>query len=108
MRSKALTVDRMESALDYRASTDDEYAERKTQVLRLEILCKRTRARAFLLQEGSVESRKAAAESYTDVIKADEDYVSAVMEFERLKASRETADILIDAFRTVEASRRKS
>ena len=42
------------------------------------------------------------------MIKADEDYVSAVMEFERLKASRETADILIDAFRTVEASRRKS
>jgi hypothetical protein len=98
----------MEDALDYRATTDDEYADKKTDVLRLEILCKRVRARAFLTQDGSVESRKAASEGHQDVIKADEDYVKATVEFERLKASRETADILIDAFRTVEASRRKS
>jgi len=98
----------MENALDYRATTDDEYADRKTDVLRLEILCKRVRARAFLEQTGSVESRKAAAEGHSDVIKADMEYVEATAAFERLKASRETADILIDAFRTVEASRRKT
>lgn len=98
----------MENALDYRATTDDAYAEKKTAVLRLEILCKRVRARAFLDQTGSVESRKAAAEGHSDVMKADEQYVEATLEFEVLKASRETADILIDAFRTVEASRRKT
>jgi hypothetical protein len=104
---KRLTQERMESALDYRATTDDQYADLKAHVLRCEIVCKRVRARVFVGEEGSVDARKAKAEGHGDVIGADEAYVEAVVMFERLKASRETADILIDAFRTVEASRRK-
>lgn len=105
---KRLTQDRMESALEYRATTDDIYAEMKANVLRFEILAKRVRARVFVTEEGSVDLRKAKAEGHGDVIDADECLCKAVTEFERLKASRETADILIDAFRTVEASRRKT
>jgi hypothetical protein len=98
----------MEAALDYRATTDDEYAERRADVLRTEILCKRVRARIFVIEEGSVEVRKAKAEAHGEVIGADDAYVTATLEYERLRASRGTADILIDAFRTVEASRRKT
>lgn len=105
---KRLTQERMEAALDYRAVSDDDYAELKADVLRCEILCKRVRARVFVAEEGSVEARKAKAEGHSEVIAADESYVTATLAFERLRASRETADILIDAFRTVEASRRKS
>jgi hypothetical protein len=97
----------MEAALNYRATSDDDYADLKASVLRAEILCKRVRARVFVGEEGSIDARKAKAEGHSDVIKADEDYVAATVAFERLRASRETADILIDAFRTVEASRRK-
>jgi hypothetical protein len=97
----------MEAALDFRATTDDDYADLKTAVLRCEIVCKRIRARVFVTEDGSVDARKAKAEGHPDVIAADTAYVSSVVDFERLKASRETADILIDAFRTVEASRRK-
>lgn len=97
----------MESALDFRASTDDEYAAKKTAVLRCEIFCKRVRARVFIGEDGSIDVRKSKAEGHKDVMAADELYVQATLEFEALKASRETADILIDAFRTVEASRRK-
>lgn len=107
MNDKALTLERMEAALDYRACCDDAYAELKADVLRCEILCKRVRARVFVAEEGSVDARKAKAEGHSDVIAADEAYVKATVEYERLRASRETADILIDAFRTVEASRRK-
>ena len=107
MIDKRLTQERMEAALDYRATSDDEYAELKTAVLRCEIACKRVRARVFVTEEGSVDLRKSKAEGHPDVIASDEAYISATVAFERLKASRETADILIDAFRTVEASRRK-
>lgn len=97
----------MESALEYRATSDDSYADLKTNVLRCEILCKRVRARVFVQGEGSVDLRKAKAEGDSEVIAADESLCQATVAFERLRASRETADILIDAFRTVEASRRK-
>jgi hypothetical protein len=98
----------MEDALEYRATTDDAYAELRAAVLRTEILCKRVRSRVFVAGEGSVEMRKAQAEGHQDVIAADDAYIEATLEYERLRASRATADILIDAFRTVEASRRKS
>lgn len=97
----------MEDALEYRATTDDEYADRKTDVLRCEILCKRVRARVFVGEEGAIELRKSKAEGHGDVIAADEAYIQATLAYERLRASRGTADILIEAFRTVEASRRK-
>lgn len=98
----------MEDALEFRATSDDEFAKLKTDVLRCEILCKRVRARIFVGEEGSVDARKAKAEGHSEVLAADENYVSAALAFERLRACRETADILIDAFRTVEASRRKT
>ena len=107
MNDKALTLSRMEDALDYRATSDDKYAVLKTNVLRCEILCKRVRARVFVSEEGGVEVRKAKAEGHSDVIAADEALVAATVAYERLRASRETADMLIEAFRTVEASRRK-
>lgn len=107
MNDKRLTLERMESALEYRATTDDAYADLKTDVLRCEIMCKRVRARVFVTEEGSVDLRKAKAEGHSEVIAADEAFCKATVSFEKLKASRETADILIDAFRTVEASRRK-
>lgn len=94
--------------MEYRATTDDEYAERKADVLRCEILCKRVRARVFVGEEGAIELRKAKAEGHGDVIAADDAYIAATVAYERLRAARGTADILIEAFRTVEASRRKT
>jgi hypothetical protein len=98
----------MEAAMDFLADTDDKFAEIKTLVARAEILCKRARARMFLTGEGSVEARKAAAEVHSEVCAADDTYIGALKEFETLKASRSRAEILIDVFRTLEASRRKS
>ena len=107
MSDKRLTLARMENALEYRATSDDEYAQSRADVLRCEILCKRVRARIFVTEEGAIELRKAKAEGHSEVIGADEAYIAATLAHERLRASRGTADILIEAFRTVEASRRK-
>lgn len=99
---------RMESALEFLAETDDAYAEAKTEVLRAEILTKRVRSRVFLVASGSVEARKAEAEGHQEVIEADENLCEATLAFEALKAKRSRAEILIDVYRTLEASRRKS
>jgi hypothetical protein len=98
----------MEAAMDFLAETDIRFAEAKTRLMQTEILCKRVRARVYITQEGGVEARKGAAEAHGDVIDADKDYVAATLDFETLKARRSRAEIVIDVWRTLEASRRKS
>lgn len=94
--------------MEFLANTDLPYAEAKTALLRNEILCKRVRARLFVSGEGSVEMRKAHAEGHSEVATADDALVAATLEFETLRARRQRAEILIDVYRTLEASRRKA
>jgi hypothetical protein len=106
--SDPITTERMESAMMFLAETDDSYALAKTDVLRAEILAKRARARIFMASEGNVESRKAAAEGHGEVTSADDELVRATLEYESLRAKRQRAELLIEVYRTVEASRRKT
>lgn len=94
--------------MEFLAETDEQFAEIKTLVARAEILCKRARARLFLTGEGSVEARKAAAEAHPEACAADDTYIEAMREFETLKARRSRAEILIDVWRSIEASRRRT
>lgn len=94
--------------MEFLAETDENYANLKTLVLRCEILAKRARSRIFLTGEGNVESRKAAAEVHGEVCAADDTYIEAMREFETLKARRCRAEILIDVWRSIEASRRRT
>lgn len=98
----------MENAMDFLAMSDEPYAAAKTEVLRDEILVKRVRARVFVTEEGPIEMRKAKAEGHADVIEADESLCRSTLTFETLRAKRQRAELLIDVFRTVEASRRKT
>lgn len=98
----------MEAAMEFLAGTDHPYAAAKALMLRSELIAKRTRARLFLTGEGSVEARKASAEASPEALAADDEYIDALKEFEALKAKRERAEIVIDVWRTLEASRRKT
>lgn len=76
---------------------------------RTEILRKRTRKRAFIgAPDGSVASKEAHAELHEDVIKADEEYVTAVIEFETLKSRQQVEAMAIDVWRTESANRRRN
>jgi hypothetical protein len=98
----------MEAAMEFLAETDDKFALAKADLLRTEILAKRVRARAFLEQTGSVESRKAAAEGHSEVIAVDDALVAATVTLEALKARRSRAEIVIDVWRSINASQRKT
>jgi hypothetical protein len=97
----------MENAMTYLAETDQAFADYKASLLRCEILCKRVRARVFITEDGSNELRKAKAEVNGEVEEADKYLVEATLYLESLKAKRSRAELLIDVFRTLEASRRK-
>ena len=97
----------MEAALEHLTQTDEDYALEKTELERATIRCKRVRARAFLMADGpNADARKAKAEVAPEVEQADDDYCKTMLAFEKLKASRERAEIVIRAFQTVEATRR--
>lgn len=108
MSDPIISEQRLEAALNYLADTDASYAQEKAELERAEIIRKRSRARVFLLADGNNEERKAKAEISPDVEKADDDYVDSVKAYESLKARRERADIVIQVYRTLEASRRKA
>jgi hypothetical protein len=98
----------MEAAMEFLAETDQPFAEAKTAVMRHEILCKRIRSRVFCFVEGGVEQRKAQAETHQEVIAADDEYIAAILAFETLRARRGRAEIVIDVWRSLNASQRKS
>lgn len=94
--------------MEFLAETDLPFAEAKTQVLRSEILAKRVRSRVFIAEDGSIELRKAKAEAHARVIEVDEGLIEATLRYEELKAKRQRAEILIEVWRSVNASQRKS
>ena len=93
--------------MEFLADTDDKFAHCKTEMLRSEILVERAKARVFIIAVGNVEERKAAAKVSGDVTEAEDTYIGWVKEFETLKAKRQRAEIVIDTWRSLEASRRK-
>jgi hypothetical protein len=103
-----ISRDKLESALLYLAETDEEYANEKAQVERSEILRKRVRARIFLAASGTVAERERTAEVSAEAERADDDYCTSMRLYETLRAKRQRAEIVIDVFRTLEASRRKA
>lgn len=98
----------MENSLNFLAQTDEAYAEGKMELERSEILRKRVRSRIFMTGSGTVAERQAQAECHQDAVEADSDYVLRVGAFETLKAKRQRAELVIEVFRTLEASRRKT
>lgn len=108
MNALDIDEDRVGKAMRYLAETDLTYAEAKAALESSEIARKRVRARVFLTSEGTVADRQAQAECDADAQSADGEYVESVRRFEELKARRQRAELLIDVWRSLEATRRKA
>lgn len=98
---------RLEKALTMLATTDEQIAELKGDVARKEYLCKLVRSKQFLVAEGSVEARKATAEVSEDVQAAEEILSGAIIDYEKLRAKRETESLLVDVWRSLNSARSK-
>ena len=102
-----ISEERLEKALSYLARSDESCAELKGEVCRKEYLCKLARSRGFLVASGSVEQRKAEAETSEDVQKAEDELAQAIVVFEKVKAKRQTEELICEVWRSVNANRRQ-
>jgi hypothetical protein len=101
-----ISDERCAKALHYLATTDEDAAELKTQVARMEYLVDLSRKKEFLIAEGNVEVRKALAEASENVKQAQENYLSALLSFEKIRAKRVTEALIVETWRTVSANQR--
>lgn len=93
--------------LSWLSSTDLKFAELKGELEMAEIRQKRARAAAYEGTDGTVAERNAEVELNENVQAADDAYVKARVEFEKLKAQRERAEMWWDTWRSLEATRRR-
>lgn len=101
-----VTRDRMEQAMDFLGESDEEVARLKVNMLRAEYVMKRKEAHAFLEMDGSVAERQAVAKLDKDVIAAYDAHADALEQYEIIAAKRKTEALIVEVFRTLEASRR--
>jgi hypothetical protein len=89
------------------AESDEQAAELKVQVERKDYLVDLVRKRLFVQAIGNIEERKAEAELSEEVQESHEEYLQAMLEWEKLKAKRTTEELVVEVWRSLEASRRQ-
>lgn len=104
-----ISREQVDAALLFIGETDEQYAEAKAEVERCELRCKRARAFAYTATDSTakVDDRKAKVEENERVITNETLRLDAFVAYEKLKAKRETQFLLIEVFRTLEATRRR-
>lgn len=102
-----VSEDRLEKALRFLAESDEQFAESKVNMLRLDYAADLARKRVFLGETGNNEERKAKAEASDHVQAVIGTYLDSVGVFEKLRAKRTTEELIVEVFRTLEASRRQ-
>ena len=103
-----ISQDRMEKALVYLATTDDEAAELQANMERLKYKAKAVYDALVAHGSGGLgdrEARAGCAQEYMDAMDA---YFAAVAGFNKVRNKRHTEELVIDVFRTLEASRRRA
>ena len=105
-----ITEKRLEDALKYLADTDEENAKANAQVKYLDRLLKRKKA---LHITGNTSDKSVSAKEQTyyasDIYKdAVQELFNAEVEASTLENKRDKEGLVIDLFRTLEASRRKN
>ncbi len=99
---------RAEQAFEYLHDTTSAIGDAKGRLERAEIMRKRVRKRVFVDCTGTVAERDARAECHADVAAADDEYVAAVVEYEKMRAKRDIESIALDVWRTESANRRRT
>ena len=102
-----ITDEELSEKLAYLAETDDKAAIAKALVKALERKEKTVKAMGFLEAEGTVASREHKAVSSDEWDKHVNDYKSAVADSETYENKRNTAALVCEVWRTLQANRRR-
>mgnify|MGYP003136173198 CR=1 FL=1 len=105
-----ITENRLEDALKYLSDTDESSAEASANVKYLDRLLKRKKA-LFITAEKNLKSISAKEQGFyaSDIYsKAVDELFNAEVKASTLENKRDKEGLIIDLFRTLEASRRKN
>jgi hypothetical protein len=103
-----ISESRLEKAMRFLAETDEPFAEAHMAAERALHKAKATRDAIFLHSEGTVAERSAKAGISEEYDKAMSLYFDAYRLYDGLKHKRTTEELVIDVWRSLEASRRKA
>lgn len=102
-----ITEEQAESALNYLAKTDQEWAEAKARVQATDYLRKSTRAEIKLEKEAANNVRLDIAEASDTYRRVCGDHVDAIQAFALIDARRKSAELRIEVWRSENAARRR-
>lgn len=99
---------RMEKALIFLAETDEKAAELQANMERMDYKAHAVKDALIKHGEGGLGDRTASAGCDQTYLDAMEDYFKAIAAYNAVRNKRRTEELVIDVFRTMEASRRKA
>lgn len=102
-----ISESQLEDALRFLAESDIPAAELKADVERAEYLAKKKKALVFELSQGTVAERNAASEVSAEYQESLEFYFTALKNYHALANKRATHMIVIDVWRSQNASLRR-
>ena len=97
----------VEKSLKYLATTDEAYAKSTARVKALEYEVKTIKALAFLDAQGTVGERTAISEASSAFRAWINDYENAFADMKIMETKRKRAELVIDVWRSLNASRRQ-
>ncbi len=100
-------TEKAEQALNHLADTDQQIAALKTKHERDKRKAKRTWSSIYLRAEGSVEARKAYAETHEEYQRAIAAEMTSLLQFEQLRNQRDTDALIIDFWRSYQRAVRE-
>ena len=98
----------VEQKLKFLAETDARYAQLYAAKDAYKEKVKLHKAKAFLEASGTVAERQAISDCHPDVERAINEHENMTADFVLLKSERERAETVIDVWRSLNASRRRT
>lgn len=104
-----ITKDQVGEAVLFIGNSDHKFAAAKTEVERATWLCKHARAIVYEMtnRDAKVDERKQEIERDHRVVAAEERRLAGILAFETIKAERESKQLIIEVWRSLEATRRR-
>ncbi len=103
-----ITKERMEEALMFLSSTDEECADLRAKMERAEYKARAVRDAVFRHVEGTVADRTAQAGCSDEYMTAMNEYFDLLRMYEAMRNRRATETIVIEAWRSINANRRQA
>lgn len=103
-----ISQERLEKALTYLAESDLSFSEARVEMDRAEHKAKAVKDAIFHHETGTVAERSAKAGTSAEYNDAMEEYFAALGAWDYIKNKRHTEELIIDVWRSIEASRRRA